>query len=197
MTSAAVRISLQQQTNCPTKTLCVRCICCVSSCSVSRTISTTTLWLALVFVISRSSLKVLSWSRMIDFFLSHQIIHSTTVEFESELDSAQSLDDVIRIHNRFLKHLYGRCLQNKDIDILRELLIKVLNNVLMFCELWNGRSNRCDRHYVTETSSCMLGHVLQVWQASSGRPRDRLRSMREVHQHVLQQSHQARIFYTP
>ena len=36
------------------------------------------------------------------------------------------------------------CQQNNDIDILRELLIKVLNIVLLFCELWNTVASRCD-----------------------------------------------------
>lgn len=70
------------------------------------------------------------------YFECQQILHSTGLEFKEEMERSQDLDQIIEVHSRYVHKLHERCMMHKKVSFLREAVMKVLNLVLVFHQLW-------------------------------------------------------------
>ena len=71
-----------------------------------------------------------------DTIFSFQILHSTCLDFQSKLEAAQDLDEMLRCHNEYLSSIYKRCLLHHKVILIREALAKVLNLVIVCVHKW-------------------------------------------------------------
>ncbi|KAG9349514.1 hypothetical protein JZ751_027959 [Albula glossodonta] len=67
-----------------------------------------------------------------------RILHSTGLEFQHQVQEAKDLDQLIRIHYRYLSTIHDRCLLREKVSFVKEAIMKVLNLVLMFSDRWQA-----------------------------------------------------------
>ncbi|OXB56926.1 hypothetical protein ASZ78_012365 [Callipepla squamata] len=67
-----------------------------------------------------------------------KILHSTGLEFQHQVEEAKDLDQLIKIHYRYLSTIHDRCLLREKVSFVKEAIMKVLNLVLMFAERWQA-----------------------------------------------------------
>jgi hypothetical protein len=70
--------------------------------------------------------------------IAFQILHSTGLEFQQELEEASDLDEVIAVHNRYVSRIFERCLLHKGVSLIKNVVTKVLNLCLHFHACWNA-----------------------------------------------------------
>uniref|UniRef100_A0A674IY24 Gamma-tubulin complex component n=1 Tax=Terrapene triunguis TaxID=2587831 RepID=A0A674IY24_9SAUR len=70
--------------------------------------------------------------------LSYKILHSTGLEFQHQVEEAKDLDQLIKIHYRYLSTIHDRCLLREKVSFVKEAIMKVLNLVLMFADRWQA-----------------------------------------------------------
>uniref|UniRef100_A0A672QNL9 Gamma-tubulin complex component n=1 Tax=Sinocyclocheilus grahami TaxID=75366 RepID=A0A672QNL9_SINGR len=73
------------------------------------------------------SLKYIKW-----------ILHSTGLEFQHQVQEAKDLDQLIKIHYRYLSTIHDRCLLREKVSFVKEAIMKVLNLVLIFSDRWQA-----------------------------------------------------------
>uniref|UniRef100_A0A672L690 Gamma-tubulin complex component n=1 Tax=Sinocyclocheilus grahami TaxID=75366 RepID=A0A672L690_SINGR len=67
-----------------------------------------------------------------------QILHSTGLEFQHQVQEAKDLDQLIKIHYRYLSTIHDRCLLREKVSFVKEAIMKVLNLVLIFSDRWQA-----------------------------------------------------------
>ncbi|XP_053561438.1 gamma-tubulin complex component 5 [Bombina bombina] len=77
--------------------------------------------------------------KLMHFFLKKkQILHSTGLEFQHQVEEAKDLDQLIKIHYRYLSTIHDRCLLREKVSSVKEAIMKVMNLVLMFADRWHA-----------------------------------------------------------
>ncbi|XP_039080987.1 gamma-tubulin complex component 5 isoform X4 [Hyaena hyaena] len=66
------------------------------------------------------------------------ILHSTGLEFQHQVEEAKDLDQLIKIHYRYLSTIHDRCLLREKVSFVKEAIMKVLNLALMFADGWQA-----------------------------------------------------------
>ncbi|KAK3589216.1 hypothetical protein CHS0354_020077 [Potamilus streckersoni] len=66
-----------------------------------------------------------------------RILHSTGLEFVCDLEKAVDLDQLIMVHNNYVRKIHERCLLHKKVGFLKEAVMKVLNLSLHFQRKWD------------------------------------------------------------
>ncbi|KAJ8399612.1 hypothetical protein AAFF_G00410230 [Aldrovandia affinis] len=69
-------------------------------------------------------------------YIMTRILHSTGLEFQHQVQEAKDLDQLIRIHYRYLSTIHDRCLFREKVSFVKEAIMKVLNLVLVFSDRW-------------------------------------------------------------
>ncbi|XP_054723780.1 gamma-tubulin complex component 5-like [Uloborus diversus] len=69
-------------------------------------------------------------------YIMSRIHNSFDVEFSKELQNSRTIDDVIVVHNAYLKSLHEKCLLDKRLLRLKEQICDVLNLCYTFQQLW-------------------------------------------------------------
>eukprot|EP00069_Balaena_mysticetus_P000885 bmy_14945T0 len=70
--------------------------------------------------------------------LQEAILHSTGLEFQHQVEEAKDLDQLIKIHYRYLSTIHDRCLLREKVSFVKEAIMKVLNLALMFADGWQA-----------------------------------------------------------
>jgi len=66
-----------------------------------------------------------------------QILHSTGLEFQQEMEDAHDLDLVMAIHARYMCRVHERCLLHEKVKFIKGIISQVLNMALTFADHWN------------------------------------------------------------
>lgn len=78
--------------------------------------------------------KLMHFVNSIHNYIMTRILHSTGLEFQHQVQEAKDLDQLIKIHYRYLSTIHDRCLLREKISFLKEAIMKVLNLALMFSD---------------------------------------------------------------
>ncbi|KAL3889915.1 hypothetical protein ACJMK2_002233 [Sinanodonta woodiana] len=70
-------------------------------------------------------------------YIMTRILHSTGLEFVCDLEKAVDLDQLIMVHNNYVRKIHERCLLHKKVGFLKEAVMKVLNLSLHFQRKWD------------------------------------------------------------
>ncbi|GFO07541.1 gamma-tubulin complex component [Plakobranchus ocellatus] len=101
-------------------------------------------------------------------YIMTQILHSTELEFECQLDAAVDLDQIIHIHSQYVDAIHERCLLHQRLTVLREAVVRVLNLSLTFGTRWRQgvdfTSGEAIQEIDTELTRCIhfLSSFLQM-----------------------------------
>uniref|UniRef100_A0A4W3JCQ6 Gamma-tubulin complex component n=1 Tax=Callorhinchus milii TaxID=7868 RepID=A0A4W3JCQ6_CALMI len=83
--------------------------------------------------------KLMHFVNSLHNYIMTRILHSTGLEFQHQIEEAKDLDQLIKIHYRYLSTIYDRCLLREKVsDFVKEAIMKVLNLVLMFADRWQA-----------------------------------------------------------
>ncbi|XP_033640226.1 gamma-tubulin complex component 5-like [Asterias rubens] len=85
--------------------------------------------------------KLVHFVNAVHSYLMSRILHSTGLEFQSEIDQANDLEEIIEIHANYLNTISERCLLHKKVGLVREAVTKVLNLALVFQRRWDTGLN--------------------------------------------------------
>ncbi|CAL1537510.1 unnamed protein product [Lymnaea stagnalis] len=69
-------------------------------------------------------------------YIMTRILHSTGLEFATQLEGATDLEQIISIHRGYVQAIHERCLLHHKLSVLKEAVMKVLNLSLTFSLLW-------------------------------------------------------------
>ncbi|CAN9500264.1 unnamed protein product [Ophioblennius macclurei] len=78
--------------------------------------------------------KLMHFVNSVHNYIMTRILHSTGLEFQHQVQEAKDLDQLIKIHYRYLATIHDRCLLREKISFLKEAIMKVLNLALMFSD---------------------------------------------------------------
>ncbi|XP_060067402.1 gamma-tubulin complex component 5-like [Ylistrum balloti] len=82
-------------------------------------------------------MRLLFFVNSLHNYIMTRILHSTGLEFQTEIEKARDLDQIIKIHNDYIHKIHERCLLHKKVKFLKEAVMKVLNLILTFHNLWD------------------------------------------------------------
>ncbi|XP_043927998.1 gamma-tubulin complex component 5 [Protopterus annectens] len=82
--------------------------------------------------------KLMHFVNSLHNYMMTRILHSTGLEFQHQVEDAKDLDQLIKIHYRYLATIHDRCLLREKVSFVHEAIMKVLNLVLMFSERWQA-----------------------------------------------------------
>uniref|UniRef100_A0A7M4ELE3 Gamma-tubulin complex component n=1 Tax=Crocodylus porosus TaxID=8502 RepID=A0A7M4ELE3_CROPO len=82
--------------------------------------------------------KLMHFVNSLHNYIMTRILHSTGLEFQHQVEEAKDLDQLIKIHYRYLSTIHDRCLLREKVSFVKEAIMKVLNLVLMFTERWQA-----------------------------------------------------------
>ncbi|XP_021343427.1 gamma-tubulin complex component 5-like isoform X1 [Mizuhopecten yessoensis] len=82
-------------------------------------------------------MRLLFFVNSLHNYIMTRILHSTGLEFQTELQKAEDLDQIIKIHNDYIHKIHERCLLHSKVKFLKEAVMKVLNLILTFHNLWD------------------------------------------------------------
>ncbi|XP_018102627.1 gamma-tubulin complex component 5 isoform X2 [Xenopus laevis] len=82
--------------------------------------------------------KLMHFVNSLHNYLMTRILHSTGLEFQHQVEEAKDLDQLIKIHYRYLSTIHDRCLLREKVSSVKEAIMKVLNVVLMFADRWHA-----------------------------------------------------------
>ncbi|XP_062413036.1 gamma-tubulin complex component 5 [Sardina pilchardus] len=82
--------------------------------------------------------KLMHFVNTLHNFIMTRILHSTGLEFQHQVQEAKDLDQLIKIHYRYLSTIHDRCLLREKIGFVKEAIMKVLNLVLIFSDRWQA-----------------------------------------------------------
>lgn len=80
--------------------------------------------------------KLMHFVNSLHNYIMTRILHSTGLEFQHQIEEAKDLDQLIKIHYRYLSTIFDRCLLREKISFVKEAIMEVLNLVLMFADRW-------------------------------------------------------------
>ncbi|XP_054255353.1 gamma-tubulin complex component 5 [Indicator indicator] len=82
--------------------------------------------------------KLMHFVNSLHNYIMTRILHSTGLEFQHQVEEAKDLDQLIKIHYRYLSTIHDRCLLREKVSSVKEAIMKVLNLVLMFADRWQA-----------------------------------------------------------
>ncbi|KAM4045971.1 gamma-tubulin complex component 5 isoform 1-T1 [Anomaloglossus baeobatrachus] len=82
--------------------------------------------------------KLMHFVNSLHNYMMTRILHSTGLEFQHQVEEAKDLDQLIKIHYRYLSTIHDRCLLREKVSSVKEAIMKVLNVVLMFADRWHA-----------------------------------------------------------
>ncbi|XP_071404052.1 gamma-tubulin complex component 5 isoform X1 [Pithys albifrons albifrons] len=82
--------------------------------------------------------KLMHFVNSLHNYIMTRILHSTGLEFQHQVEEAKDLDQLIKIHYRYLSTIHDRCLLREKVSFVKEAIMKVLNVVLMFADRWQA-----------------------------------------------------------
>ncbi|KAL1023411.1 hypothetical protein UPYG_G00040520 [Umbra pygmaea] len=82
--------------------------------------------------------KLMHFVNSLHNYIMTRILHSTGLEFQHQVLDAKDLDQLIKIHYRYLSTIHDRCLLREKVSFVKEAIMKVLNLVLIFCDRWQA-----------------------------------------------------------
>ncbi|XP_035250665.1 gamma-tubulin complex component 5 [Anguilla anguilla] len=82
--------------------------------------------------------KLMHFVNSLHNYIMTRILHSTGLEFQHQVQEAKDLDQLIRIHYRYLSTIHDRCLFREKVSFVKEAIMKVLNLVLLFSDRWQA-----------------------------------------------------------
>lgn len=82
--------------------------------------------------------KLMHFVNSLHNYMMTRILHSTGLEFQHQVEEAKDLDQLIRIHYRYLSTIHDRCLLREKVSSVKEAIMKMLNIVLMFADRWQA-----------------------------------------------------------
>ncbi|XP_037688721.1 gamma-tubulin complex component 5 isoform X2 [Choloepus didactylus] len=82
--------------------------------------------------------KLMHFVNSLHNYIMTRILHSTGLEFEHQVEEAKDLDQLIKIHYRYLSTIHDRCLLREKVSFVKEAIMKVLNLALMFADGWQA-----------------------------------------------------------
>lgn len=82
--------------------------------------------------------KLMHFVNSLHNYIMTRILHSTGLEFQHQVQEAKDLDQLIKIHYRYLATIHDRCLLREKVSFVKEAIMKVLNLVLIFSHRWQA-----------------------------------------------------------
>ncbi|KAG9492294.1 hypothetical protein GDO78_000681 [Eleutherodactylus coqui] len=82
--------------------------------------------------------KLMHFVNSLHNYVMTRILHSTGLEFQHQVEEAKDLDQLIKIHYRYLSTIHDRCLLREKVSSVKEAIMKVMNVVLMFADRWHA-----------------------------------------------------------
>ncbi|XP_023560426.1 gamma-tubulin complex component 5 [Octodon degus] len=82
--------------------------------------------------------KLMHFVNSLHNYIMTRILHSTGLEFQHQVEEAKDLDQLIKIHYRYLSTIHDRCLLREKVSFVKEAIMKVLNLALLFAEGWQA-----------------------------------------------------------
>ncbi|XP_046892753.1 gamma-tubulin complex component 5 isoform X2 [Hypomesus transpacificus] len=82
--------------------------------------------------------KLMHFVNSLHNYIMTRILHSTGLEFQHQVQEAKDLDQLIKIHYRYLSTIHDRCLLREKVSFVKEAIMKVLNLVLIFSDRWHA-----------------------------------------------------------
>ncbi|XP_018418313.1 PREDICTED: gamma-tubulin complex component 5 [Nanorana parkeri] len=82
--------------------------------------------------------KLMHFVNSLHNYMMTRILHSTGLEFQHQVEEAKDLDQLIKIHYRYLSTIHDRCLLREKVSSVKEAILKVMNVVLMFADRWHA-----------------------------------------------------------
>ncbi|KAM8780197.1 gamma-tubulin complex component 5 [Rhynchonycteris naso] len=82
--------------------------------------------------------KLMHFVNSLHNYIMTRILHSTGLEFQHQIEEAKDLDQLIKIHYRYLSTIHDRCLLREKVSFVKEAIMKVLNLALMFADGWQA-----------------------------------------------------------
>uniref|UniRef100_A0A671VVT7 Gamma-tubulin complex component n=1 Tax=Sparus aurata TaxID=8175 RepID=A0A671VVT7_SPAAU len=82
--------------------------------------------------------KLMHFVNSLHNYITTRILHSTGLEFQHQVQEAKDLDQLIKIHYRYLATIHDRCLLREKVSFVKEAIMKVLNLVLIFSDRWQA-----------------------------------------------------------
>ncbi|XP_068124226.1 gamma-tubulin complex component 5 isoform X2 [Hyperolius riggenbachi] len=82
--------------------------------------------------------KLMHFVNSLHNYIMTRILHSTGLEFQHQVEEAKDLDQLIKIHYRYLSTIHDRCLLREKVSSVKEAIMKVMNVVLMFADRWHA-----------------------------------------------------------
>ncbi|CAL8271614.1 unnamed protein product [Arctogadus glacialis] len=82
--------------------------------------------------------KLMHFVNSLHNYIVTRILHSTGLEFQHQVQEAKDLDQLIKIHYRYLSTIHDRCLLREKVSFVKEAIMKVLNLVLIFSDRWQA-----------------------------------------------------------
>ncbi|XP_033727239.1 gamma-tubulin complex component 5-like isoform X2 [Pecten maximus] len=82
-------------------------------------------------------MRLLFFVNSLHNYIMTRILHSTGLEFQTEIQKARDLDQIIKVHNDYIHKIHERCLLHNKVKFLKEAVMKVLNLILTFHNLWD------------------------------------------------------------
>uniref|UniRef100_A0A7N8XH70 Gamma-tubulin complex component n=1 Tax=Mastacembelus armatus TaxID=205130 RepID=A0A7N8XH70_9TELE len=82
--------------------------------------------------------KLMHFVNSLHNYIMTRILHSTGLEFQHQVQEAKDLDQLIKIHYRYLATIHDRCLLREKVSFVKEAIMKVLNLVLIFSDRWQA-----------------------------------------------------------
>uniref|UniRef100_A0A8C4SPI6 Gamma-tubulin complex component n=1 Tax=Erpetoichthys calabaricus TaxID=27687 RepID=A0A8C4SPI6_ERPCA len=82
--------------------------------------------------------KLMHFVNSLHNYIMTRILHSTGLEFQHQVEEAKDLDQLIKIHYRYLSTIHDRCLLREKVSFVKDAIMKVLNLVLMFSSRWQA-----------------------------------------------------------
>uniref|UniRef100_A0A8C4NJP2 Gamma-tubulin complex component n=2 Tax=Eptatretus burgeri TaxID=7764 RepID=A0A8C4NJP2_EPTBU len=81
-------------------------------------------------------MRLLHFVSSLNTYIITRILHSTVLEFVPRLEGAQNLQQLIDIHEQYVRSTHERCLLHEQASIMREAIMKVLDLALQFAMCW-------------------------------------------------------------
>ncbi|XP_064152283.1 gamma-tubulin complex component 5 isoform X2 [Loxodonta africana] len=82
--------------------------------------------------------KLMHFVNSLHNYIMTRILHSTGLEFQHQVEEAKDLDQLIKVHYRYLSTIHDRCLLREKVSFVKEAIMKVLNLALMFADGWQA-----------------------------------------------------------
>ncbi|KXN89493.1 Gamma-tubulin complex component 5 [Leucoagaricus sp. SymC.cos] len=96
----------------------------------------------------------LSWfiNTMLNFLTTY-VIHAQVINFHKKFGEAQSLDEMIQLHDDHLNRIQGRCLLKRNTSALHRAILSILDMSLQFSEFFSSLTGDVITHDISRHSS--------------------------------------------